>query len=86
VQTDAIHLAQLNQPSHFPNGDPVPDLLTEDELIRFLRIPEVSAAKDFHNVVENLIRMRDLPRIQIGRRLLFPRRAIIKWVEKHTIC
>jgi len=73
------------QSSCFPDGSPTPDLLTEDELVRFLRIPEVSAAKDHRNVIQNLIRMRGLPRIQIGRRLLFPRRAILQWVEKHTI-
>jgi hypothetical protein len=65
--------------------DPYPDLMTEQELILFLRIPEVSKAKNYHNVVKNLIRMRNLPRIQICKRLLFPKKAILDWIEKETI-
>ena len=38
-----------------PDGNggwqPCPPLLTEDDLIRFLRIPEISKAKDFGNVI-----------------------------------
>jgi len=70
--------------SRLSNGH-VPDLLTEEELIEFLRIPEVSSSKDYHNVVSNLIRMRDLPRLHLGKKLLFPRKAILEWVEKNTI-
>jgi hypothetical protein len=45
------------------------ELMTEDELIVYLRIPEVSKSKDYHNVVENLKRMHKLPRIHICGRL-----------------
>jgi len=62
----------------------LPDLLTESELIHFLRIPEVSTASDYHNVVKNLIRFKDLPRIQICKRLLFPKKAVLEWIEKNT--
>jgi hypothetical protein len=61
-----------------------PDLLTEAELIRFLRIPEVTRAKDHHNVVANLKRMHDLPRIHICGQPLYPREAIQEWVRTHT--
>ena len=48
-----------------PDGEgdwqPVPQLMTEDELIRFLRIPEISKASDYSNVIDNLRRMHDLP-------------------------
>jgi hypothetical protein len=67
------------------NSDPYPDLMTEQELILFLRIPDVSKAKNYHNVIKNLIRTHDLPRIQICKRLLFPKKAILDWVEKETI-
>ena len=60
------------------------DLLTEEELIEFLRIPEVSKAEDYHNVVENLKRVRGLPRIHICRKTLYPKKAILEWVEKQT--
>ncbi len=41
------------------------DLMTMEELIQFFRIPEVSTAKTYHNVIKNLIRFRDLPRVCI---------------------
>ena len=63
----------------------VPDLMTEAEVIEFLRIPEASTAKDYHNVILNLIRMRDLPRIKIGKKRLFPRKAILEWIDQQTI-
>lgn len=66
--------------SFYPNQNVVPDLLTIDEVVVFLRIPEVSTAKDYHNVVRNLIRFRDLPHIRISNRLLFPRQKIIEWL------
>jgi len=73
--------------SYMKVGDavkPAPELMTEDELITFLRIPEISKAKDYRNVIDNLIRMRDLPRIQISNRLLFPRQAILEWIKSVT--
>ena len=60
------------------------DLLTEAELIQFLRIPEVSKAKDLRNVIKNLIRFHDLPRIQLCKRLLFPKKAILAWIDNNT--
>ena len=74
-----------NSVSFFAGGRFVPDLLTEQELIQFLRIPEVSSASNYHNVIKNLIRFRDLPRIHIGKKLLFPRQAILDWVNSQTI-
>ena len=35
-----------------PRPGPFPDLLTEQELVTFLRIPEVSKANDYSNVVK----------------------------------
>ncbi len=64
---------------------PFPDLMTEQELILFLRIPEVSKAKDYHNVVKNLIRFNDLPRIHICKKRLYPRKAVMAWIDKQTI-
>ena len=61
-----------------------PDLLTEEELIIFLRIPHVSNARNYHNVIENLKRMRGLPRIHICGKTLYSRKAIQEWIEKKT--
>jgi len=60
------------------------ELMTEAELIEYLRIPEVSHSKDHHNVVENLKRVHDLPRIHICGKPLYPREAIRQWIEKKT--
>ncbi len=72
-----------------PDGNgcytPCPELLTEDELILFLRIPEVSSSKDHHNVIEHLKRHRGLPRIRICNKVLYPAQAILRWIEKETI-
>ena len=60
------------------------ELMTESELIQFLRISEVSKSKDYHNVIENLKRMCDLPRIHICGKPLYPREAIREWIKKKT--
>ena len=57
-----------------------PDLMTESELIDFLRIPVISRATNHHNVIENLKRMHDLPCIHISKKCLYPLAAIQKWV------
>ena len=61
-----------------------PEIMTEEELIRFLRIPEVSKAKDYHYVIEHLRRMHDLPCIHLCRQPLFPLKAIQEWVKEKT--
>lgn len=61
-----------------------PDLMTEDELIVYLRIPEISKAKNHKNAVENLKRMHQLPRIHICGKPLYPREAIREWVRQKT--
>ena len=55
-----------------------PDLLTEEDLIKFLRIPEVSNATNYHNVIENLKRMHGLPRIHLCGKPLYPTEAVKK--------
>lgn len=79
---------QLITPVVLPDGNrgftPCPELMTESDLIQFLRIPEVSNSKNYHNVIEHLKKFRGLPRIHICRRALYPKKAILKWVEKET--
>ena len=67
------------------NKNPFPDLLTEEELIEFLRIPEVSKSQDHHNVVENLRRRHGLPCIHICRQPLYPIEAVRKWIQEKII-
>jgi len=61
-----------------------PTIMTEEELIQFFRIPSISKAGDHHNVVENLKRLRNLPRIHICNRVLYPKEAILQWIEQET--
>lgn len=60
------------------------DLLTKEELSKYLRIPEVSDLQDYHNVVEHLKRVQDLPRIHICKKTLYPLEAVRDWLEKET--
>jgi len=68
------------------NGDcrPCPELLTESELIAFLRIRDVSKAKDYSNAVANLKRFHDLPCIHICGKPLYPKEAILEWIRSNT--
>ena len=63
---------------------PTSELMTEDELVVYLRIPEISKSKDYHNVIENLKRMHHLPRIHICGRPLYPREAVREWIKQKT--
>ena len=56
---------------------PVPQLMTQNEPVRFLRIPEISEAKDQHNVIEHLKRYRHLPSITIWQSICYRRSR--KW-------
>ena len=64
--------------------EPIPDLMTEEELVDYLRIPQISRAKDYHNVIENLKRMHDLPRVHISGKPLYPLKAVRDWIDKKT--
>ena len=59
-------------------------LMTEVELITFLRIPEISKAKNYHNTIDNLKRFHNLPRIHICGKPLYPQDAIMEWIQKNT--
>ena len=82
----------ISQTTSFPTALPdgnggstsCPVLMTEEELIRFLRIPEISNARDHHNVIENLKRMHGLPRIHLCGKVLYPTEAVRAWIEKNV--
>ncbi|AQT68779.1 hypothetical protein STSP2_01952 [Anaerohalosphaera lusitana] len=70
-----VERERSNSPASYP------ELMTEPELIQYLRIPEISDASDYHNVIEHLKRMRDLPRIRICNRVLYYLPAVRDWLE-----
>jgi len=59
-----------------------PELMTEQELIQFLRIPEVATTGKYKNVVDNLKRMHGLPSIHICKQPLYPLNAVRKWISE----
>jgi len=72
-------------PAVLPDGNggftPCPEVMTEGELVLFLRIPETSKANNYTNVIANLKRMHDLPCIHICKKPLYPLNAIREWIE-----
>ncbi len=60
---------------------PCPTVMTEAELIAFLRIPQISGAKDPHNVVEWLKRARGLPFIPLSHKCVYSLPSILKWLS-----
>lgn len=66
------------------NTQPVmtfPELMTEAEVIEYLRIPKISNGADPHNVIDNLKRMHELPCIHICKQPLYPIGAVRHWIE-----
>lgn len=58
-----------------------PELMTAEELIQYLRIPQISKSKDYQNVIDNLVRMHDLPCIHLCRQPLYPIEGIRQWIR-----
>jgi hypothetical protein len=58
-----------------------PALMTEDELIQFLRIKEVAKTDNHHYVVQNLMRMHDLPCVHLCRQPLFALKNVLEWID-----
>ena len=58
-----------------------PELMTESELIEFLRIPETSNAQNYHNVIENLKRVHGLPRVSICGKNVYLKESILEWLK-----
>jgi hypothetical protein len=69
------------KPENNNNYDGYQELMTEQELIHFLRIPEISKTENYGNVIDNLKRMHNLPCIHICKQPIYPLSAIRKWVE-----
>jgi len=69
-----------------PDGGfvPCPSVMTEEELIRFLRIPEISNAANHRHVIENLKRTRGLPRIFLCGKAVYLTDAVKSWLENHV--
>ena len=63
-----------------------PIVMTEEELIRFLRIPEISGAANHHHVIENLKRMHGLPRIHLCGKTVYLTDSVKQWLQQRVTC
>jgi hypothetical protein len=63
-------------------ADSFPELMIEDEIVEFLRIPEISKAGNHGHVIENLKRMHGLPCIHISKQPLYPLAAVRQWIDE----
>lgn len=79
-----------DQPAVVPTRDsrfiPCPTVMTEQELIQFLRIPEISNATDYRHVIENLKRAHGLPRVHLCGKAVYLTDSVKAWLEKHVVC
>jgi hypothetical protein len=77
-------------PAAFPTSKdtflPCPTVMTEDELIRFLRIPEISSAGNHRHVIENLKRKHGLPRIHLCGKTVYLTDSVKQWLQRHVTC
>ena len=76
--------------AHEHQLDIFPELMTENELVEFLRIPVVSQVEDYGNVIANLKRMEDffVGRSSEQRRAVHQkhRMATEQWLKLLTTC
>jgi hypothetical protein len=54
-------------------------------MFEYLRIAEVSKSQNYHNVIENLKRMRDLPRIHLCSKALYPLESVREWIKREVV-
>jgi hypothetical protein len=83
VKTDFIKTEDLDQHQKSLCSGGL-SLMTEEELIEFLRIPEISKAKNHGYVIENLRRMHDLPCVHICRQPLYPLKSVLEWLDQQV--
>lgn len=81
---------RIELPTVMPDLDgglgPCPTVMTEQELIRFLRIPEISGAANYRNVIENLKRRHGLPRIYLCGKTVYLVDSVKQWLQQRVTC
>jgi hypothetical protein len=65
---------------------PCPTVMTEEELVRFLRIPEISSSANYRNVVENLKRIHGLPRVHLCGKTVYLADSVRRWLQQRVTC
>jgi hypothetical protein len=81
-------LQHTELPAILPDSDGglglCPTVMTEEKLIRFLRIPEISDASNRHHVVENLKRRHGLPRIHLCGKAVYLADSVRQWLQQRV--
>ena len=57
------------------------EVMTEEELIDFLKIEQISSSRNPHNVIENLKRVHGLPRVPLCGKNVYLKEAVIVWLK-----
>ena len=70
--------------SYFPDGTPVPDLLTELETIKYLRL-DIDGPKDPSATLKHYRDKKLLRPTRIGRKYRYSRLELLKFIELATI-
>jgi len=80
-----MHRTQRTQRDlRLPAIPPCPTVMTEEELIRSLRIPKISSARNHRHVIENLKRNHGLPRIHLCGKTVYLTNSVKQWLEGHV--
>lgn len=70
--------------SYFPDGRPVPDLLTEQEAIRFLRLDGEDGPKNPRLTLQHYRDEDILRATRVGKKLRYTRTELLRFLEKMT--
>jgi hypothetical protein len=70
--------------SYFADGVPVPDLLTEEEAVKFLRL-DIDGPKDPSATLKHYRDKKLLRGTRIGRKYRYSRLELLKFIELATI-
>jgi len=79
-----MHCTQCDR--RLPAIPPCPTVMTEEESIRFLRIPEISSARNHRHVIENLKRNHGLPQIRLCGKVVYLTDSVREWLQQHVTC
>jgi hypothetical protein len=78
-----LHEQQHKQASYFPDGRPVPELLTEQEAIEFLRL-DVDGPKNPEMTLDYYRREGLLKATRVGKRIRYMRSELLQLLEQLT--
>ena len=70
-------------PSYMPDGSPVPDLLTEEEAIKFLRLDQ-NGLKNPKNTLKYYRDEGLLKATKVGRKCCYQRKELLDFLDRAT--